>query len=272
VILYKYVTLNTAMLVLENTSIAFTCAEDLNDPFETTAFGFSNGDIPARTAINAYKSNFSRNYALLSLTRQPLNALMWSHYCDSHQGAVIGIDIEAAGFTCEDANAIPAQFGEVIYTSQKSESPEFVPSVDELKSISRESSFNSSLFNFFKRAFLYKSLEWAYEEEVRVVKTLRGTPNAYHSGEEKFENKAGQWEKLFVSSLGRPIYNFFLPEGCIKEIYFGNKVMNHVNRIRSISIETFQNFKQQCLDGGVSLYSIEPDVTTWNLQSKKLLR
>lgn len=269
-ILYKYVTLNTAKRIVDNTSIALTCAEDLNDPFEATAFGFSDGSIPARTAVHAYKNNFSRNYALLSLTRQPLNALMWSHYGESHQGAVIGIDIEAAGFTCEVGNAIPAQFGEVIYTSEKLKSPAFMPSVEELKNISTKSSFNSSLFNLFKRAFLYKSLEWAYEEEVRVIKTLHGSPYGYHSGEGKFENAAGEWEKIFVSSLGRPLYNFLMPSGCIKEIYFGNKIMSHVDRAKSISIETFQSFKQQCLDRGISLYISEPDLTTWKLASREL--
>lgn len=196
---------------------------------------------------------------------------MWSHYGESHQGAVIGIDIEAAGFTCERRNTIPAQFGEVIYTSIKPKSPAFIPSVEELRSISIGSSFNSSLFNLFKRAFLYKSLEWAHEEEVRVIKTLRGSPYGYHSGDGAFHNEAGKWDKIFVSSLGRPIYNYSMPAGCIKEIYLGNNVMNHVDRIRSMSFDAFQSFKQKCLERDVSLYINEPDLRTWNLSSRKLM-
>lgn len=269
-ILYKYVSLNTAMRIVKNNSIAFTCAEDLNDPFEATAFGFVDGDVSANTAIKAYKNNISRNYAILSLTRQPLNSLMWSHYAESHQGAVVGIDIEASGLALVEKNTIPAQFGEVIYTSRKSGSSVFLPSVEELRSISKDPKFNSSLFNLFKRAFLYKSLEWAYEEEVRVVKTLSDSKFGYHSGEGKFTNSSGNWEKRYVSSLGRPIYNYFLPSGCIKELYFGHKIMMHVDRIKSISIESFRDFKTECTKKDIKLFITEPLLTSWNMSFKEM--
>lgn len=258
------------MQIVKNNSIAFTCAEDLNDPFEATAFGFADGDVPASTAINAYRNKVSRYYALLSLTRQPLNALMWSHYGESHQGAVVGIDIEASGFTSEIDNAIPAQFGEVIYTSGKAKSSVFLPSIEELETISKESNFNSSLFNLFKRAFLYKSLEWAYEEEVRIVKTLNDSPFGYHSGEGKFRNSSGSWEKINISSLGRPIYNYLLPSGCIKELYLGHKVMNHVNRIKSISLDSFREFKSECYKNDINLFITEPQLKSWEMGFKEM--
>ena len=148
----------------------------------------------------------------------------------------------------------------------------FLPSVEELKSISAEPEFNSSLFNLFKRAFLYKSLEWAYEEEVRIVKTLNDSKFGYHSGEGKFSNSSGSWEKKYVSSLGRPIYNYFLPSGCIKELYFGHKIMRHVDRIKTISLESFCKFKEECIEKDIKLFITEPQLTSWSIGSKEMAK
>jgi hypothetical protein len=94
VILYKYVSFKTALEIIEHNSIAFSCIEDLNDPFECTALGFSDGEMSASMVTNAYRNRFSRNYVLLSLTREPLYTLMWAQYGDSHQCVAIGINVE----------------------------------------------------------------------------------------------------------------------------------------------------------------------------------
>ncbi|MDR4497425.1 MAG: DUF2971 domain-containing protein [Candidatus Scalindua sp.] len=59
------------------------------------------------------------NYAVLSLTRSPLNPLMWAHYGQEHSGIVIDIDINGAGFTNEKNNFVPVHLGNVIYTQTK---------------------------------------------------------------------------------------------------------------------------------------------------------
>lgn len=101
-ILYKYMSFEAAKAVIDNQSIGFSCIEDLNDPFECTAFGFtedSESKVTASIATKACRNGFSRNYGILSLTRQPLNSLMWSHYGDEHQGVVLGFDTDIAGFS-----------------------------------------------------------------------------------------------------------------------------------------------------------------------------
>lgn len=97
---------------------------------------------------------------------------MWAHYGDSHQGAVIGIDIEEASLADENYSVIPAQYGEVVYSATKPKNL-FDFSIEELIDIVYETSyFESNFYNIFKRAFLYKSHEWSYEEEVRIVKNI----------------------------------------------------------------------------------------------------
>lgn len=178
-ILYKYMTFDAAQQVMKNRSIGFSCLEDLNDPFECSAFGFQDqphSSVSASIAANACKIRFSRKYAVLSMTRQPLNALMWSHYGDSHQGVVIGIDVDIAGLNDRHSNMIPSDFGEVIYCLTKPHKNLPVVSEETLMRIGDDLKFAESMFNLAKRAFLYKSLEWAYEEEVRIVKNISAIP------------------------------------------------------------------------------------------------
>ena len=70
-------------------------------------------------AASACHSHLNSYYGVLSLTRNPLNALMWAHYGDQHAGVVIGINMEVAGFNKIETNLIPATYGDLIYTSSK---------------------------------------------------------------------------------------------------------------------------------------------------------
>ena len=60
-----------------------------------------------------------KNVVILSLTRTPLNALMWAHYGEEHKGFVIGYDVDDQFFKCKTNNLIPIQQGNVIYTKTK---------------------------------------------------------------------------------------------------------------------------------------------------------
>jgi len=61
-ILYKYMSFGAARKVIDTLSLGFSCLEDLNDPFECTAFGFKDSDAPisAETATYACRNRFSR--------------------------------------------------------------------------------------------------------------------------------------------------------------------------------------------------------------------
>jgi hypothetical protein len=271
VVLYKYVSFKTALDIIENNSIAFSCIEDLNDPFECTALGFSDGEMSASMVTNAYRNRFSRNYALLSLTREPLNPLMWAHYGDSHQGVAIGIDVEKAGLTCTQSSIIPAQYGEVIYTASKPKSVNFENSTEELMNIGKDATcFNSDFYNITKRAFLYKSSEWSYEEEVRVVKRLVDSPYGYDSEGGAFSNVSGDWIQKNPKCLGRPIYCLQLPKDSIVNVYLGRHVYKNISRTKITTESEFANFKEICRGRGIALNRCEPDVHSWKLNETKV--
>lgn len=270
-ILYKYVSLKTALEIIEHNSIGFSCVEDLNDPFECSALGFSDGELTVSLAVNAYRNRFSRNYALLSLTREPLNALMWAHYGDSHQGVAIGIDVERAGLTCTKSSLIPAQYGEVIYTASKPKSEHFEPSTEELMDIGKDGTgFNSDFYNISKRAFLYKSSEWSYEEEVRVVKRLVDSPYGYHSDGGEFSNISGDWIQKNPKSLGRPIYCLKIPKHSIVNVYLGKHIYKNISRTKTTTESEFGNFKALCHERGIELKRCEADVHSWKLNEAKV--
>jgi hypothetical protein len=274
-ILYKYVSFSSAVKIIKSESIGFTCLEDLNDPFEGTNFGFSSlGDVKPQSATRAFKNNFSRRYALLSLTINPLNPLMWSHYGDSHKGIVIGIDIDLAGFMSSEEFVIPAQLGEITYVATKNKDLNGMPSIEKLNEIKNDDlKFSSEIKNYLKQAFLYKSLEWGYEEEVRVIKSLSKFTFSYHSEyNETLSNTVGStWNKIRNSALGQPLLCFKIPTHSIKEVYLGTNFYRNACRTNEgkdkqwfddeLGYIKSQNFK---------LFACEPDFSGWKLRANSV--
>jgi len=257
--------LGAARKVIDTLSLGFSCLEDLNDPFEGTAFGFKDSGkstISASIATNACRNRFSRKYGVLSLTRQPLNALMWSHYGDSHQGVVLGFDCDLAGFSDPQSNVIPSQYGEMIYSATKPHKDLPVINDHELMDIGGSLRFDSNTFNLMKRAFLYKSLEWAYEEEVRIVKNIENIPFSYHTGVGRY----GEWNKMTVS--GRPLYCFDVPESALKEIYLGRHLYRNVTKSNSITDENLKGVLQSWGRKDIKMMQCEPDVHSWSLVAR----
>ncbi len=118
-ILYKYVSFDDALLTLNNRTLAFSHLEDFNDPFECTTLGLYDHVISKRNSNEVLQQKFSRKYLITCLTKQPLNPLMWAHYADSHNGVVIGIDVNKAGLNDADKFIITADWGSVTYSSEK---------------------------------------------------------------------------------------------------------------------------------------------------------
>ena len=219
-ILYKYVSFEAGLKILETCSLGFSNLEDFNDPFECTGFGFYDLDVPISVAINAFRNNFSRKYAILSLTRTALNPLMWSHYGDSYKGIVIGVDTKRAGFEDSDKFVIPSTKGELRYL--KTVPKETIKmNIDDLMSVGNSDKLNwSNNENLLKHALLYKMHEWAYEEEIRVVKNIYPAKFSYHSPNEKEAVIDEQnWKRIYSGT--RPIYTIEIPQEAFVEVYVG---------------------------------------------------
>ncbi len=176
-ILYKYMDFESAKRVIETRHIRFTQPHHFNDPFDFPRF-------PPLEEVNQIEGMFNgigqmfkgqimaNTTGILCLTRTPTNPLMWAHYADKHGGFVIGIDAIRTGFVDVEINLIPAQFGSMVYVSQR-------PTYPLADAIRGEGMIPGDTYNFMQnhyeklqRLFLYKALYWSYEEEVRVEKCI----------------------------------------------------------------------------------------------------
>lgn len=214
-ILYKYVGGMAGEKIIRSNAIGFSHASDFDDPFELTAYPRDDEGNRAfvrfmsRLRAGAKRSIWLRNTAILSLTRSPLNPLMWAHYGDGHRGFVIGLDVEASGFTSTDMNLVPAQFGSVIY-SERRPTQALVSSA--LMHVGEEFSYRPEISEKLQRLFLMKPLCWSYEEEVRVVKCVKGIDRTRRLPSGPFQ---------IGRHKGRALYLVMLPHDAITEVYLG---------------------------------------------------
>ncbi|SMY16294.1 DUF2971 domain-containing protein [Photobacterium aquimaris] len=216
-ILYKYMSFEAAKSVLKNNSLGFANPKTFNDPFELEAGYPIEGDNPLQNMLSGI-SNWGKRYiwadtsGVLSLTRNPLNPLMWAHYADEHKGVVIGINVKKAGFLDSQKCLIPAQFGNVIYTNTRPIHELLKNSDCEPISVGHTFHYPKGHEDKLQRLFLYKPSCWAYEEEVRIVKCL--------SDRDKYGvNISGKFSEIELPN--KIIYGYEMPDESIEEVYFG---------------------------------------------------
>ena len=217
-ILYKYISFESGLAVLQSHAIGYSRPPDLNDPFEVSSYY----GVPSRDDFSAQLiapllefaclSTWQESTAILSLTRTPLNPLMWSHYAVNHMGFVFGFDAARAGFTDEQKNLVPAQFGNVVYTRTKP-THGLLSEPGEMQ-VGHEYSYRHEISEKLERLFLYKAAEWAYEEEVRVVKCIREV-------EQSTNSPSGPLTVISPESLMRPLYLAPFAAEAVTEIYLG---------------------------------------------------
>lgn len=273
-ILYKYVGFQAAISMIESSTLGFSRVLDLNDPFECTSIcAPDNHGMRDNLVVNAIKEHLSARFGVLSLTRQPLNSLMWSHYGQSHTGVVIGIDCELAGLSDSETSLIPAKYGDVIYSATK-------PSHPVNMSISEDfwidnpifSCFEPHSYNLLSRAFLHKSLEWGYEEEVRVVKDITNENGKCVSktGLAKFSNTSGDWNQILIEHEGRTIPCLNVPQKSFVKVYIGRHIYKQISHLKKHSEQELKVILQGWADIGIEVYGCSPDVNSWQIKVRRL--
>lgn len=155
-ILYKYIDQASLDRFFQDgyISIKFTPHSEFNDPFESYGYALDDESIDSLTM----RYEINQNLACLCLSKNPLNVLMWSHYADKHQGFVVAIDTQRAGFDDEEKCLITATKGKIDYLANRIKS--------KLK-ISQENIYDTDIIS---KLLLTKSFHWKHEEEVRIIK------------------------------------------------------------------------------------------------------
>lgn len=257
-ILYKYVSHEAGMKILENNSVGFSQPSSFNDPFELeAAYPSEDGSNPMDALFYdlqmcGKKNTWKRNTGILSLTRQPLNSLMWAHYGVNHTGMVVGIDASVKEFTCEKTNLVPVQYGSVIYTDSKPDS-HFLSKPTETLNVGGTFHFPHGQLERLQRMFLFKPMCWSYEEEVRVVKCLKGI-------EDDKNIASGSFAEIEVSD--KPLYLLDLPTGTIKEVYVGARSYVSETKHAKHFLSTVK-----ARQPGISVFGCRISKSSWNLES-----
>jgi len=253
-ILYKYMSDSAAKSILLNGSIGFAKSVTFNDPFELHAGYPPVGDNPIDLMLDEIRSDgkrfiWSNNTGILCLTRNPINPLMWAHYGDEHRGVVLGIDTRTAGFLDDNSCLIPAQHGNVIYTHTRPNHPLLPNSKGDPLNIGHTFHYPFGHEEKLQRLFLQKPACWSYEEEVRVVKCIADR-------DENGINQSGRFTELTLPS--KTLYCYELPQGSIKEVYFG---MRHEGVNSAAKVQEYKK-----LQPGISIKGCRLSKDTWDIE------
>ncbi|WP_208445139.1 DUF2971 domain-containing protein [Vibrio sp. B1ASS3] len=225
--LYKYVTPDSIEIILRNSSIKITNPSEFNDPLDCNVPEFEvdskllkkiftkNSGIP-KHEISDLSSEIDRDiselkseleplskelgsaweeliaqFRVLSLTEDPNNILMWSHYADDHKGAVIGFKkFEDKGFV-KNAKSVDYKNGRKKFKEFSSKLLEvlvkyLIKEQDAHVSDNREklvvNALTSSTLKFFTSYFFFKKNEWNYEKEHRLVLRCDSTDISQNGG------------------------------------------------------------------------------------------
>lgn len=192
-IIYKYRSNNRyALNILEKGELWFSNPQDFNDPFDCRIEYKELSEIEKKQYINNLlkKQNSVDNagnmcereineiiydntypyspFRVLSLTKDELNILMWSHYANNHKGFCIGI--KAYNHKNYNKNDFFMKI-EPSQTEDKSllENGTFLPLVPVVYdySMPKEIDLNNEALDDIVKFFIHKSHLWSYEKEYR---------------------------------------------------------------------------------------------------------
>lgn len=268
--------MDSMLSILEHGSIGFTQPPHLNDPHELLevppASGEllpvnigtrSNGDaimstmnhLNRRQRQHLTKVLWENGVGVLSLTRDPLNPLMWAHYGNEHMGIVIGFEMDEIPSLSNTRNCIiPYQLGSVIYTKTR---PDIYNIQENLPDLIPNSFKHRDLYAL-QLALLYKDQCWSYEEEVRIVKSLY-----YQNSNEirktfkiiERDSRYGHKRKLFTQSFSTK---------AVKRIYIGANALRY--NLKDIDFDKiFEKYPD------VDVYLCFADNKTWGFREDQYL-
>lgn len=214
-----------------NEQLRFTQPIDLNDPFEClpqkpnleeltnliNSLISPNSDKQKEQKVkekfdyvfldNLYKSQYekvNKDIGIFSLSKNWNNALMWAHYTISHKGFCIGFDSKHNYFSdyiSSDGNSSKV-IKEVVYSENRVK----IPMVLGQEKLNYE-------------PYITKSLDWRYEEEIRIISSLNSSIN-----------------KILKKPFD--IYLFKIPHDCINEIILGANIeLQNETEIRKFALK-----------------------------------
>lgn len=184
------------------------------------------------------KTQFSESFGVLSLTTNPTNLLMWSHYANSHKGFLIEFDDNHSFFDQRlNEHDTIRKLKTVVYTTSR-------PKIDAIIKI-EELDNDEYLFQLMDHFFMTKEKIWEYEQEMRMIMPLSKS------------------DQSFELADGEKIHLFSIPPDLIKRVIFGSQMSNELqNELRAtisqsnLSHVTFQLAKRNSSEFKIDIIDV----------------
>ncbi len=255
-ILYKYIDINGAKLMLGNRNLQFTNASQLNDPFDCHPKLIDHSNVPDHLAKDSISKEWEQligeNKALnrrndtwlCSLSKINDSLLMWSHYCYNHKGVCIGLDLDKV------MESVPPMFGTTFLKP-------LVIEVQYQDIIERPSAYRPKE-DMFSYQWRTKAKDWSYEQEVRLVIPRPHQMYAALTPEQMERSKRNEtldWREL---------HHYMPLKGeCFESIYFG------VNTEPTIKEKIIQ-YAREKLNPQINLYQMRVDENAFRLNPERI--
>lgn len=277
-ILYKYYGFGAGIAALKSSRLGFRTPDKFNDPFELSYLDNAEGTQSKLTHMQTCLKNLRESVVVLSLTRTPLNPLMWAHYAEEHTGFVIGYQVDVPFLKSRNYNLIPVDAGDVMYTNTKTLhtlTPEIKELLDNLEFTAMFPGDYREAFpeleSLARKVFLVKHACWVYEEEVRVVKQTINFSG--ESGQDSMWTSSGISRECApgISVESIPGLSIFEPLVEIKEVYLGlRNPLLETNEDPDFDAEIDFTLKEKAGRENWKLNAIEMTSGSWDLRSQRL--
>lgn len=216
--LYKYLSIDGGLKMLEHSNLQFANAVCLNDPFDCHPALFRY-DVPqvfvveddepiptSESLVESDKKDMEKlrdSTWICSLSKIKNSLLMWTHYCQCHQGVCVGLNIERVkSYLCAhlDFPYRGPKECEVYYDT-------FVSKPNYALSDKGYLDYQAST----------KALEWSYEQEVRLVVLNLTASTVLGDNSCRYRTKDGLY-------LVRNPYRPTIDSNCFESVYLGVRI------------------------------------------------
>jgi hypothetical protein len=156
ILLYRFLSAEAAIKTIEMRSFRVGRLLELNDPYEwlpgidgiiPEALGFTN-----RCRDN-YLKDMNEDFGMISFSETVSDAVLWSHYADSHRGIAIEVD-----------HLVNKQLHKVTYSQIRPTVP--------VHFINQQEQYDEQMRGILLKSVMQKSLSWSYEKGYRVLEDL----------------------------------------------------------------------------------------------------
>lgn len=245
-LLYKYLDVNGAIMMLHYSNLMYANATTFNDPFDCHPSLIDFSHIPLEACkgwppniIESIRTNKHENYRndlwICCLSKVCDSILMWSYY-NKHEGVCIGLNMDKV------AKYIDLRYG-MIVTSQGREV--------QYKDIVNKPICKSYGGDFFDYQVYTKAKAWEHEQEVRL---FIYQPSPMFMSLLPFQHDRNEFDHKEIRTFVK------LGAECFESIYFGVKI-NKEKKEKIIQLS-------KTLNPDIKIYQMNIDPQSFNVVEK----